>query len=114
MLLCGRQEGWPTGGFQLGEAIGVDAFEVFEEEVARVEGWGKERTMAKFESYEDTRRGRMYEDDQCQEERLCDNAYFITFSRALAAEADAGTLKATCSREYISTVCLQRLQLEAV
>ena len=45
MLLCGRQEGWPTGGFQLGEAIGVDAFEVFEEEVARVEGWGKERTM---------------------------------------------------------------------
>jgi len=46
VLLCGgRQEGWPTGGFQLGEAIGVDAFEVFEEEVARVEGWGKERTM---------------------------------------------------------------------
>ena len=46
VLLGGRQEGWPTaGGFQLGEAIGVDAFEVFEEEVARVEGWGKERTM---------------------------------------------------------------------
>ena len=46
VLLCGgRQEGWPTGGFQLGEAIGVDAFEVFGEEVARVEGWGKERTM---------------------------------------------------------------------